>query len=362
MSVYDKFNFDNFDLDAMREDLKAAEAKPGQRTNDRSDKYVVLPNSECVLSLRILPPRPGERKPYAQTCLHYINKRAYHCLREKVDGKWRGNCPICNYYNALYRKADDAKTKGEADRIKNIAKKFKPVQRNYYNVVIRELYDTDTKKTLTNIGPRIWAVGKSLHAKILRAMFGNEKFKQPPLGNIWHPLSGYDFTLVKQISTDGESTYPNYDESGFDKEPSMLGTEDQVETWLNALYDLERERLDELKTYDELYEQVEIVQGKKADPSVGFNSEDFDLPDEDLVSGDDEADDVPVERPPVRRSQPAVFEAPAPVARKVREEPAPKRSLPKEDVSFDLDLDATSGIDIDDKWVKDLQRAVNEAV
>ena len=352
-------NYDNysFDYDSMKEDLKVAETKPGQRSNNNSNKYFLLPQEECAITFRLLPPRQGCRKPYAETRLHYIKENApgFHCLKEKdVDGRWKGNCPICDYYNALYRKADEAKTKEQSDKIKAYAKKLKPVERCYLNALCREMVDPETKKTLYNVGPRILAVGKSLHAKILRAYCGSEKFKQAPLGDVSHPIKGRDFTIVKMLKSDGAFTYPNYDESRFEV-PSILGDDEQISAWLDAMWDLEKERTDNLNTYDELREQIDILQGKKEDASVGFNADDYDLP---ADFGDDAAAD-PVEQP-TRREKPAVFETKVPAAK-----PAPKKEkpVPKEaDVPFDIDLDSTSGIDVDESWVADFQRAINDAV
>jgi hypothetical protein len=129
----------------------------------------------------------------------------------------------------------------------------------------------------------------------------------------------------------------------------VLGDEEQISLWLSKLWDLEAERTDELKSYEELMDQVEIAQGKKADPAVTFGPADYSLP------VDSQDDDTPVEQH-ARRERPAVFEAPAPVAKKET------RKSKEVDVSFDIDLDSVSGMEVEADWVKDLQRQVNESV
>ena len=369
-NTYDNYSFD---YESMKDDLRYAEAKPGQKTVS-SDRYWVLPSEECAIRFRLLPPIAGSnnRKPYFETRLHYLpNKGGYHCLKEKdTDGRWKGDCPICNYYNALYRKADEAKTLEISNRIKEAARKLKPVERIYFNAIAREWFDPDTKKTLYNVGPRILAVGKSLHAKILRAYCGSERLKQAPIGDISHPLKGRDITIVKLLSSDGVNKFPSYDESRFE-EPSVLGTNEEIASWLGKLWDLGAERIDNLKPYSELEALVEIVQGKRVDPSISFNPDDYDLP---VGFNDDQSD--PDESP--RSSKPAVFESktqhsvqttPAssvkPAASKTQKTaptPPSKPTPQTEDTSFDVNLDDQAGIDVDENWVKDFQRAIDEAV
>jgi len=346
---FDKFDF-TFDTEAMQRDLDRVDQKPGQ--GRKSNKYFRFPDGECATTVRILPSlnKGGNKLPYASTRLHYVNGRAYHCLRElEGDGYWRGDCPICTYYNALYRKADAAKTIEEADEIKDIAKQFKPIERYYFNVIIRESVDPDTNQTHQNVGPLIIALGKSLQGKVLRAFLGDAKFKEAPLGNVAHPVTGRDFKIIKEIVRDGNRKYPRYDASRFEEE-SVLGDDAQIDTWLENLHDLEAERADELKTYEELKEQVEIIQGKRADPNVGFDVEEYNLP---QTFGSSASVTLPVEATP----EPVKKETPTPTPTKKKkkaEEPA------TEDAPFDLDLGDTSGIEMDADWVKDLQAAVNK--
>lgn len=348
--AFDSFNFD-FNVDVMKKDLNRVDKQPGQSNSEYFEKYVIMPKSEGAITCRILPadtPR-GRIVPYASTRLHYHNKRSYHCLRELVDGKWQGNCPLCNYYYALYDKAKAAKTNDEADAIKLMARDFKPIERYYYNVIVRRWIHPDTGEVKLNYGPLILSVGKSLHGKILRAFLGNEKFQEPPIGNIAHPLTGRDFKIIKQISRgDGGKEYPNYDASRFEPE-SVLGDEKEIQLWLSKLWDLEAERGDNVKSVDELQDVVDVIQGKKPDPSVGFDSNQYSLP--ASFEDDDNTDD----------HFPAYNET------KKDTEGKGSPSVTSSVSSSDDDDDSSFSIDLDDPgigdpaWMSDLQNAMDEA-
>jgi hypothetical protein len=355
--TFDQYDF-NFDADAMKKDLERVDAKPGQAK--RSNKYLRLPDGECALTIRILPSKSGNVLPYASTRLHYINGRSFHCLRElESDGYWRGNCPICTYYNALYRKADAAKTMEEAEEIKEVARNFKPIERHYYNVIVREYVDPETGETKKNVGPLVASFGKSLQAKILRAYVGDKKFKEPPLGNISHPLTGRDFKIIKELVKDGTRKYPRYDASRFEEE-SVLGDDAQIENWLGSLWDLEAERQDEMLGVEELQDQIDIIQGKKADPSVDFDVDEFSLPKEFNNTSEVSSDNASEESSKVSKSSSKMNEDAG--STKSKSQSKKKSSSESEDdtsdAPFDVDLDDVSGIEMDADWVKDIQKAV----
>lgn len=348
-SSLDQFNFD-FDTSVMQQDLSRVEQKPGQSLSNRADKYVIFPKGEGSVIVRILPPDTpkGRTLPYASTRLHYMNGRSYHCLRELEEGYWRGDCPACNYYNALYRKAEAAKTIDEADAIKTIARKFKPIERYYYNVIVRKWIHPETGETRNNVGPLILSVGKSLHGRILRAFLGNKKLDELPLGNIFHPTNGRDFKIIKELRRSEGREFPNYDQSRFEDE-SILGDNEQIEKWLFGMWDLEAERTDNLKTHEEVQDQIEYIQGKKTDPSIGFDVDKYDLPAEmtgrEAVAASVETTIPTATAEVFEQSSKTQDESPAPVAA---------------DIPFDLNLDGAAGIDLDADWVKDLQKEVSK--
>lgn len=286
------FNFDfNFDLDSMNADLDRVNAKNQPSGQPKNNKYVVLPNGECVHTVRILPSikpnRNGLMLPYATTRLHYFQldpenpktRRNVHCLVELDDrGRWKnvGQCPFCNYYSFLFEQAKKAKTADAAEALKARGRTFKPIERFYYNVIERKVSDPETKEVMYNVGPKIWATGISMHDKVLRAFCGSKKFDEPAIGNVAHPFTGRDFKIVKELKK-GEN-YPDYSRSAFAMDESVAGDKEQIEKWLSELHDLEGERYSNLKTADELQHYIDIIIGKVKDDSRGFDSSKLDLP------------------------------------------------------------------------------------
>lgn len=254
-------SFDDFNLDDYRGDFNRLENK-----EDNSKKFLKLPKEAGFLIVRFLPPPPGERL-YCPTRLHYLNGRAFHCTRSLQNGKWRGECPICDEYNGLYDLSKRAKTEDEKNAYIQRARSIKPIERNYWNVIVRKWYDKEKQETLVNVGPLVIPMGKTLQQKALRGIFGDEQMGEPPLGNVAHPLKGRDFKIAITIKKSGNETFPDYGESKF-LEPSPLGTEEQIEAWLKGLHSLRALREDELKSFDELQHQIDIFNGKVSDEST----------------------------------------------------------------------------------------------
>ena len=290
--TFNNFDF-NFDLDSMNADLNRVNSKSSPTGQPRNNKYVVLPDAECSLSIRILPAmkpnRQGLKLPYASTRLHYFqldpdnpkSKRNVHCLVELEDGRWknRGQCPFCNYYSFLFEQAKKAKTADASEALKMRGRSFKPIERFYYNCIVRKEVDLETHEVMLNVGPKIWPAGISLHDKMLRAFCGNKKLDEAPLGNIAHPFTGRDFKVIKELKKgEGNTKFPDYSGSAFAKDESVLGDKAQIEKWLDQLHDLEAERYDNLKTEAELQRYIDIITGKIKDDSRGFDSSNWDLP------------------------------------------------------------------------------------
>ena len=350
MTFNNKFDY-SLDLDGMQQDLNRVDRKPGQ--TDRSDKYLQLPKGEGSVTVRILPAvKPnsqGLKVPYAATRLHYINSRSYHCFCELEEGKWRnkGECPVCNYYNFLYKEAREADSKELADALTSKARQLKPIERYYYNVIIRELIDDDGTK-LSNVGPRIASFGKSQQARILRAFLGNLKMKEKPLGNVAHPFTGRDFKINKEIRKSEFGDFPNYDSSKFLDE-SVAGSEDEIDQWIGNLWDLEAERLDDIKSTGELEHQVNIFRGVEEDDSVTFDRSQYDVP-TDIQTRNSSATVATSETS-------TVTEQPVAVTVPVDEEPPFDTNPTSADVSKEIGDVAM----VEEDWVKDLKKVVEKA-
>jgi len=243
------------------------------------DQFVPMPEVKAgatgSISIRILPPVKGG-KLYQFTRLHIINERKYHCPKPLVNGKWDKNtpCPICEYYNALWReidKAEDRGAKDEAEELKREARAIKPIERYYYNAVVREL--RSEKGVEKNVGPRILSIGKILHKMIIRAIVGDENEKA--LGDVTHPKNGYDFVIRKELRGTGRDAFPNYDRSSFSRDPSQLGSPEEVKKWVENLHELSKLRT--LKTAEELETQLAIHRGLIPDTvEAGWSLDQFD--------------------------------------------------------------------------------------
>ncbi len=230
----------------------------------------VKPGATGSVVLRLLPPVKGG-KLYQYNRVHTINDRKIHCPRPLVNGKWDRNveCPICDYYSSLWKQIDKLAKAGhvdQADKLKEEARGIKPIERYYYNAIVRVLGDEK------NVGPRILSIGKGLHTMIIRAIVGDDTDPDSKLGNITDPKTGYDFIIRKEV-TPGEG-FPKYDRSGFARQPSPLGTPEEIAKWQSMLHDLTKLR--NPKGLEVLEKELAIHRGLIPDEAESFNAQDFD--------------------------------------------------------------------------------------
>jgi hypothetical protein len=269
--------FGSLDLEAMAgEDARLNTQGGGQ--NNFLDQFVpmpqVKPGQTGTVAIRILPPVKGA-KLFQYNRVHSINGRKVHCPRPLVNQSWDRNvpCPICDYYSSLWKQADKLEKQGnvaEAEALKDEARDIKPVERYYYNAIVRNLtVDGETKQ---NVGPRILSVGKILHKQIIRAIVGEEGDPDSKLGNITDLKNGYDFIIRKEV-TSGEG-FPKYERSSFARSPSPAGTPEEVKTWAESLHDLTKLR--NPKEVDYIEKELAIHRGLIQDDTESFNTEQFD--------------------------------------------------------------------------------------
>ena len=260
-------DYEPIDINEIRQEAKRIGSEGnGGADSEYLQKFVKMPDRDGFVLMRFLPKKKGQRL-YCITRIHTLTnpttnqKKTYHCLREPVDtdkGKqWRGDCIICKYYSDLWQKSEGMSGK-EQENMQNKARELKPVERYYYNVIVRSETDYKTKSTQTNVGPKIYSCGKQVHAKIVRAILGDEAAGEKELGDITHPTTGRDFRLVKKVVKSGNKEYPNYDFSKFEDQ-SPAGTPEELENWLNNLNDLSSLR--KVKTQEELKHALRVHTG-----------------------------------------------------------------------------------------------------
>ena len=260
----DELRFDELNIDEIAGDLSRAEAT----NEDFLKKFVQLPKGSGNTVCRILPRLPN-RQVYQCTRVHTLqhgsSRRVFHCSRELVHPsngvRWRAasneaDCVICRYYSRLWAEIEKMPDGPSKEAKKNAARAIKPVERYYYNVIVRS--DKDAV-------PKIYSCGKTVHQIILKAIVGSDG--ERGFGDVSHPISGRDFKIVKTIKGD----FPDYAQSRF-LDVSPLGTQQQVEKWLDGRHDLEGLR--QVKPYTEMYQALMVHCGK-AQPSN--SSDDADL-------------------------------------------------------------------------------------
>lgn len=238
--------FGNLDLEEMAGEAKRLKEQGGSASF--LDQFVPMPDVKPgqvgSVAVRILPPvRGGKLYQYNRT--HKINNRSIHCPRPLINDKWDRSvpCPICDKYSAIWKQIDKVeKAQGKdcpaAKELKAKANVLKPVERYYYNAVVRVMMVNG--KEMKNVGPRILSVGKGLHETIIAAIVGRKDDPDSKLGNITDIKAGWDFVIRKEV-TAGDG-YPKYDKSGFARAQSPSGTLEEVAEWEKALHDLTKLR------------------------------------------------------------------------------------------------------------------------
>jgi hypothetical protein len=259
---------------------EAARLKEGNSGggNDFLANFVKFPEGNGVVVVRLLGPASTgmfdrEKSPFYQaTRIHRVNGKSIHCLKSLNGSKWDGECPICRYYNWLWQESEK-KTPEEAAKLQSQARAIKPIERYYYNCIVRKEVDEQTGEVRENVGPKILSVGKTLHKMIIRAIVGDETLQEPALGDVTDVKIGRDFKIIKTMRASGKDNFPNYDTSKF-LDPSPLGTPEQVKLWLPNVHDLVALRLmkdpEELKI--ELKKHLGLVPN---DTDSGFDPTEF---------------------------------------------------------------------------------------
>lgn len=270
----------SLDLGSLQNDyknLKVAEGSSGSFL----ENFVRMPEGKGSVTMRILPPAAKgmfgrEKNPfYLITALHRVNGKSIHDIREYSNGKWVGNNnPIVEYIRRLWKESEND-APAEAERKRNLYRQLKPVERYYYNVIVREERD-ENGNVKKNVGPKILSVGKTVHEIILRGILGDAEMNQARLGDVTDPKTGYDFKLIKTIRKSGDQQYPNYEGSHF-LEQSPAGDPDEWKKWMENLHDLETLRV--LKTADELKHELAVHLGLKQEVAEGgFDPSEFTKP------------------------------------------------------------------------------------
>jgi len=255
-------------------DLKAEHTRlkdEGQR-GDFLKNFVRMPEGKGSVTVRLLPPAKDgmfgrNNNPFYQwTRIHRVNGKSLHDPRVLIDGRWVGENPIGDYLKWLWKESEE-KPADEQLKMRTLYRAIKPIERYYYNVIVREEVD-ENGVTQKNVGPKILSIGKTLHQIILKGICGDEELGEEGYGDVTDLKTGRDFKIMKTIRRSGSETYPNYDQSRF-LDQSPLGAPDEVEVWLSELHDLVALRV--LKTPEELDHELQVHLGVKQDSETSFD-------------------------------------------------------------------------------------------
>lgn len=266
----------------MNLDINALQAQYEQSKEERGagggflENFVKMPEGKGSVILRLMPPAPAgmfgrDKNPFYQwTRIHRVNNKSLHDPREQVNGKWVGDNPIGDYLRWLWKESEKSPP-AERDRMQNLYRELKPIERYYYNVIVRsETAEDGTTKT--NVGPKILSVGKTVHQLILKGIVGDKELGEAPLGDVTDFKTGRDFKLIKTIRKSGDRSYPNYDGSHF-LEESPAGTPEECKAWMENLHDIVALRV--LKSAEELEHELQVHLGVKTDTDTNFDPSKF---------------------------------------------------------------------------------------
>lgn len=295
------YEFQELDMNQINQEAAAI-----NKDSTIMDMFVKMPDKDGFVLLRFLPPMKG--KPlFSVTRIHRLGNRSFHCCRQRKhfpNGIFWVNpsnnpaedCPICQEYSRLW-KVSNTQSGEQQNRTQAQAREIKPIERYYWNVIVRQQLNNKTGQVEKNVGPKILSCGKTLQSIILESINGSELTGRPKLGNITHPVTGRDFRIIKKIvKGSGGSEYPKYDQSRFE-DVSQLGEDEQIKAWLVALHDLEA--LKQFRPRNELLEAMKDHFNGKVPQSAGW---------------EEQAAIKAPNQPPVAAAPVAAAPAPAPAA------------------------------------------------
>lgn len=314
-------NYD-FDMSALQDELTrvTVDKKPGapRKFGNFMDKLVKMPQKDGYVTLRFLPPIPGQKFPYAACRVHNLapleergkkdaRAKNVYCGRTLQNRKWVGDCFCCEYYSHLYRLSDNAKAKGDMDSAEQYVAKaqaIKPSEKYYYNAIVMDSAPA-TGQTPAD-GPLIYSCGITIHTRILEALLGNPEMKKKSKGNIFHPVNGRNYKIVKMLKPGGQ--FPDYNSSEWEDPSPLSDDESQIQNWLSNLNDVFA--LHKVVSKEEMQKGIRIFEGVEQDSrksfDMGFLSEDG-----------GSAGHVEIPKTPSPSPKPTVTSYAAPVAPKV---------------------------------------------
>tara|TARA_R100001509_G_C4855471_1_gene211563 strand:+ start:418 stop:1200 length:783 start_codon:yes stop_codon:yes gene_type:complete len=223
--------------------------------NDFLSKFFMMDEGTSVV--RVLPAKSDDKEFYAETAIHRINDKNYHCPRVKEQ-----KCPVCDEYYALWKEINAiGKDTPEGRQLADLARQIKARKRYYMNVVDRR--DNSVK---------ILSVGQKLFGKVLDCFFDED------FGDITDLKEGWDFKIVK----DTQGQWPNYDKSSPKPKQSPAGSDAENAQFMDEVHDIHG--LVKIAAYDELKNlmlEMNAARGNHSAPVASASTEATQAPTED---------------------------------------------------------------------------------
>lgn len=215
-----------------------------------------------VFTIRFLPAAPSLLKT-KMACVsrkqHYLGGygkgNVIACPKRKgADGKWHGECPICDHWKHLWAMSDIAGKKGEHKRSEEYRKQatqIKGMERHYYNVLIYEPGGVVR-------GPLIYSAGIQVQTMIERLSKG-EVGEVGGVGEegsnyeLFDPMMAHNCKLRRTVrhTYGGHAGYPNFDLMAA-SEAKPIGDDSYTEAVLANMWDLEVVADQWVKTTEEM--------------------------------------------------------------------------------------------------------------
>ena len=231
---------------------------PGSGGNaDFLSKFFMMDEGTSVV--RVLPSKDEDSEFYAETAIHRLNDKNYHCPRIKG-----GKCPVCDTYYDMWKEINAiGKETPQGKEMADVARQIKARKRYYLNVVDRR--DNSVK---------ILSVGQKLFGKVLDCFFDED------FGDITDLKEGWDFKIVK----DTQGQWPNYDKSAPKPKPSSAGSDKENATYMEELHDIHG--LVKVADYDELKSMMTelVAANTPAQNNLGTDYQAPKADDEDYMS------------------------------------------------------------------------------
>lgn len=235
----------------IKSDLKYKETI---KQPDRDDFFIPEDGNNTV---RLLPPLNSFS--YASSRQHYYtsddgSRVATQCGKKLEDGKWVGECPICDHHNKIWKEYGSAPL-AKKESVAKSARAIKPIERYYYNVLV------DNKV-------KIFSCGKSVHDQIVKAICGDQINGVSGYGDITNPATGRNITLNKKIIKTSLMSFPDY-KVVVHKDATPIGTESEVRSIMEKTSDLKKVVECWQKTPEELNAALQKIVGND---SVSYNN------------------------------------------------------------------------------------------